>query len=541
MPDLHYLPITELAASIAAKRLSPVELAQALIQRIKQHDRTLSSFLLLTEEVVLAQARAAEAQIMAGGARGPLHGIPFGLKDIVNTAGMRTTAHSRLLADNVPAQDAEVTRRLYAAGGVLMGKLGTFEFALGGPSWDLPWPPPRNPWDPNRLPGGSSSGSGAAVAAGFVPCAIGTDTGGSVRWPAAVCGIVGLKPTYGLVSRRGVLPNTFSIDHIGPMARTVADCALMLQAIAGFDAEDPGSEDAAVPDFTALLGQDIRGLRVGWVRHWHEGDVAHPDVPGAVAKAVGVLEGLGAIVEEVELSSLQAYTDCKTTISTVELYAIHEPDLKRRPQDFGSLLRNRVLPGALLHADDYLQALRQRTQLAREQATALKRHDVLVTAGWLTIGDPADPDPATRLLRRPFITMPFSVGGLPALSVPCGFSREGMPLSLQIAGRPFAEDRVFQVAHAYEQATDWHRRHPELKSTTVKAPSLSAPSRTLPEGADGLRQRLRQVGIELDDAMLAEFCAAWPAFEAMVGRLPRGRDRFDEPAHSYRPERIARP
>jgi aspartyl-tRNA(Asn)/glutamyl-tRNA(Gln) amidotransferase subunit A len=462
MTELAFQSIAELSRLIAARDLSPVELVQALLDRVAAHDGKVASFLLVTDKVALAQAKAAEAQIMAGGARGKLHGIPFGLKDIVETAGIRTTAHSKLLQDHVPRDDATLVTKLYEAGGVLLGKLATFEFALGGPSFDLPWPPARNPWNTDYLPGGSSSGSGAAVAAGFVPCAIGTDTGGSVRWPAAVCGIVGLKPTYGRVSRRGVFPNTFTIDHCGPMTRTVEDCAIMLQAIAGFDPLDPGSADQPVPDYVVQLSTDIRGMRIGWVSHWYSGGNAHPDVPPAIAAAAKVLEDLGAIIEPVELPPLRDYADCKTTISIAELYAIHEADLKKRPQDFGRLLRNRVLPGALIRAEDYVQAMRRRTELAHQLGLVLKRYDALLTAGWLTVADKADPDAPDTLTRTPNVTMPFSVGGLPAVSVPCGFSREGLPLAIQLAARPFAEGTVLKVAHAYEQATLWHKQHPKL-------------------------------------------------------------------------------
>ncbi|MBV9551635.1 MAG: amidase, partial [Alphaproteobacteria bacterium] len=346
---------------------------------------------------------------------------------------------------------------------VLMGKLATWEFANGGPSFDLPWPPARNPWDRERLPGGSSSGPGAAVAAGFVAAAIGTDTGGSIRGPAALCGIAGLKPTYGRVSRRGVFPNTFTMDHIGPMTRSAEDIALMLQVIAGFDPADPGSEDLPVPDYAAALDGGVKGLRLGLVEGWHDAPGAHPDLGPAIAAAVSMLERLGAVVEPLKLSSLRDYTDCKTTISIAELYTIHERDLRSRPQDFGRILRNRILPGALIRAEDYQAALRWRSHLAREQFAALTRVDALITAGARNIAEPAQPDRADALVASPSITMPFSVSGIPAIAIPCGFSRaEGMPLSLQIAAAPFAETTVLRLAHAYQQATDWHRRHPEL-------------------------------------------------------------------------------
>jgi aspartyl-tRNA(Asn)/glutamyl-tRNA(Gln) amidotransferase subunit A len=461
--DIPFLTIAALNHAYDRRELSPVEVTRALLDRIAAHDGKLNSFIRVTEEVALAAARVAEQEIMTGRRRGPMHGIPYGLKDIVETAGIPTTGHSKLRQHHVPCEDAEIVRRLKAGGGVLMGKLATWEFALGGPSFDLPWPPARNPWDRDRLPGGSSSGPGAAVSAGFMPAAIGTDTGGSIRGPAAFCGIAGLKPTYGRVSRRGVFPNTFSMDHIGPMTRSAEDIALMLQVIAGFDPADPGSEDCPVPDYRAALDGGIKGLRFGLVEGWHEGAGAHPDLGSAIADAVAVLQGLGATVETVKLSSLRDYTDCKTTISSVELYSIHEHDLRTRPQDFGRILRNRVLPGALIRGEDYLAALRWRAALAQEQRAAFQHFDALITAGARTIADRADPDRPDTHVQTPSITQPFSISGVPALAIPCGFSHdESMPLSLQIAAGPMQDATTLRVAHAYQQATDWHHRHPTL-------------------------------------------------------------------------------
>jgi aspartyl-tRNA(Asn)/glutamyl-tRNA(Gln) amidotransferase subunit A len=462
--DIPFMTIAELGHAYDKRELSPVEVTRALLDRIARHDGKLDSFIRVTETIALAEAKAAEAELVAGRRRGPMHGIPYGLKDIVETAGIPTTGHSKLRQDHVPKADAEVVRRLKAGGGILMGKLATWEFANGGPSFDLPWPPARNPWDRDRLPGGSSSGPGAAVAAGFVPAAIGTDTGGSIRGPAAVCGIAGLKPTYGRVSRRGVFPNTFTMDHAGPMTRSAEDIALMLQVIAGFDPADPGSEDRPVPDYAGMLDQGIEGLRLGLVEDWHNTPGAHPDLGLAIAEAVSVLQGLGAIVEPVKLSSLRDYTDCKTTISIAELYTIHEQDMRTRPRDFGQILRNRILPGALIRAEDYQAALRWRTALAREQQMALQQVDAFVTAGARNIADKTEPDRAETLVALPSITMPFSVSGIPAIAIPCGFSKaEGMPLSLQIAAGLFQEMTVLRIANAYQQATDWHRHHPVLE------------------------------------------------------------------------------
>ena len=461
--DIPFLTIAELGRAYDTRELSPVEVTRALLDRIAAHDDKLHSFIRITEDVALAEAKTAQAELMAGRRRGPMHGIPYGLKDIVETAGIATTGHSKLRQDYVPTEDAEVVRRLKQGGGILLGKLGTWEFALGGPSFDLPWPPARNPWDLARLPGGSSSGPGAAVAAGFMPAAIGTDTGGSIRGPAAFCGIAGLKPTYGRVSRRGVFPNTFTMDHIGPMTRSAEDIGLMLQVLAGFDPADPGSEDTPVPDYGAVLDGGIKGLRLGLIDGWHEGAGAHRDLGPTIAGAVQMLQELGAIVEPVKLSSLRDYTDCKTTISSVELYSIHEHDLRTRPQDFGRILRNRVLPGALIRGEDYLAALRWRTALAHEQKAAFQRFDALLTAAARTIADIADPNAPDRHGITDSITMPFSISGVPALAIPCGFSQaENMPLSLQIAAPPFQEATALRIAHAYQHATDWHRRHPVL-------------------------------------------------------------------------------
>ncbi len=455
------LTIAEAAALLERRALSPVELVEAALGRIERLNPTLHAFITVTADTARARARAAEARIAGGGYRGGIDGIPLALKDNIETAGVRTTSHSRLLADHVPARDATVAARLAQAGGILVGKTATFEFALGGPSWDLPWPPAVNPWSARHLPGGSSSGSGSAVGGRLVPAAIGTDTGGSVRWPAAVCGISGLKPTYGRISRRGVHPNSFSLDHCGPMARTVEDCAILLAATAGHDPEDPGSIDEPVPDYRAALGGSIAGLRIGLVRHWYA-ETAAPEIVRAVDAAAAQLTALGAVVEEIALAPLVDYVDCKTTLSLGELYAIHEKDLKTRPQDFGKRLRSRVIAGALLRAEDYVQAMRWRTELTTRMFAQFRRFDLLATAGWLTPAEPNDPQGEDFFKTRLLVTMPFSLTGIPALSVPCGFSPDGLPLSLQIGGKPFDEATVLRAGDAYQRSTAWHRRKPSL-------------------------------------------------------------------------------
>lgn len=461
--DLADLTIAQASVLVERGAISPVELVESSLARIDALDPTLHAFITVTADQARAGARSAEARIAAGGYRGGLDGIPFALKDCIETAGIRTTSHSKVLQDNVPTEDAAVAASMKQTGAILLGKTATFEFTAGGPSWDLPWPNAVNPWSERHLPGGSSSGNGAAIAARMVAGAFGTDTGGSVRWPAAVCGIAGLKPTYGRVSRRGVHPNTFSMDHCGPMARTVEDCALLLAAVAGHDPQDPGSCDEPVSDYLAALTGSVAGLRIGLVRRWYCKD-ATGDVTDAVDAAARHLASMGAIVEEVTLPPLQDYIDCKIVVSLAEVYTIHVNELKERPYDFGGSLRQRLLAGSLVRAEDYVQALRWRSELTSQTFAAFSRFDVLATAGWMSVAEPNDPNCGDFIKRRPMITMPFSLTGNPALSVPCGFSSDGLPLSLQIAGRPFEEATVLRVGDAYQATTDWHRRVPALAS-----------------------------------------------------------------------------
>ena len=458
---IEYAGIAQLQRLLRGKDVSPVEIVRTLLARIEKYESSLHAFVTLTPEVALERARAAEVRFRRGEPLGPLDGIPYGLKDVIETGGIRTTGQSKILEDHVPQRDAYVEARLKAAGAVLVGKLTTYEFAHGGPSWDLPWPPAMNPWKKGYLPGGTSSGPGAAIAAGFLPAAIGTDTGGSIRMPAASCGIVGVKPTYGLVSRRGVLPNTFSFDACGPLARTVEDAAIVLNAMAGYDAGDISSVVTKPVDYTRDLDAGVGGIRIGWVRGWYDGDpTCHPDIPAAVERALDVLASAGAIVEEIELSDLLTYQDCKTTISITEMFSAYEHEFRTRPQDFGTMFRNKVLSGALIRAEDYFQALRQRTWLCDELARAFREYDILASAGWMTVAEPAKPDKLDKFLRPPNITTPFNIGGQPAMNIPCGFSGEGLPISLQLAARMFDEALMFRVGHCYQSLTDWHTRRP---------------------------------------------------------------------------------
>ncbi len=537
--ELGFMTIAEAARRIEKKELSPVELTTALIRRTEALDPQINAFLLPTPERALAQARAAQSEIAAGRYRGPMHGIPFALKDIYATSGIRTTGHSRTCIDTVPDFDATTVAKLYEAGAVLTGKLATHEFAHGGPSFDLPWPPARNPWNCAHFTGGSSSGSGAAIAAGFVPAALGSDTGGSIRGPAALCGIVGLKPTYGLVSRYGVYTNSFSFDHAGPMTWTVEDCAILLQAIAGHDPKDPASANQSVPDYRAALTGDIRGLRIGIVRHLHEEDCrVSAEVAAALEAALGVLRSLGAELGEARLRPAQDYYDVKVTIAESELLAVHEAALRTRPGDFGEDFLGRVLPAVLINARDYVQAQRERRRILAETKPVYDEFDVLVTA---TAGGPAPRLDAWRTIQfwqHPSLTTPFNVTGGPALAQCIGFSATGLPLSMQIVGRPFADATVLRVAHAYEQATEWRARRPRLDLAARFSTSL--PPVPDPEAGDvdsATRDRAasaaRAAGFNLSDRQFAMLCAATPYVEAMTGRLYRERHWAEEPANIF--------
>ncbi len=455
--------IASAAADIASGRLSPVALTEACLTRIDQHEVKLNSFIRLEREQALASARAAEAEIKAGRRRGPLHGIPFAHKDIYETAGIPTTCHSKLLQDYVPTRDAFTVAKLAEAGIVMLGKLATHEFAMGGPSFDLPWPPARNPWATDHFTGGSSSGTGAAVAAGFVLGGTGSCTGGSIRTPSAFCGLAGVKPTYGLVSRSGIQPLAFTLDHAGPLAWTVEDCAILLQAMAGHDPADPGSANVQIPDYRAALAGGIAGQRIGVVRHFFETDnPVSTEVGAAMEAAIGVLSSLGAKVSDVTLPPLQDWNACGWLILISEAYAVHEPWLRTRHNDYGKNLRDRLTLGAFVSAADYIHAVRFRRELQENLAAVMTDVDLLVLP---TTSGPAprlSDVPSFGLFETPNFTIPFNVAGVPALSVCNGFSSSGLPLALQIVGRPFEEARVLQAGHAYEQATPWKERRPVL-------------------------------------------------------------------------------
>src|SRR3984957_12131561 len=406
--------IAQAARQIAAKQLSPTELTRACLERVHALNDRLHAFIHLTEERALAEARAAEAAIMANGPSGPLHGIPIGLKDIVDTKGIPTTCQSKLLQDNIPDSDATCAEKLAAAGTVLMGKLTTHEFADGGPSFDLPWPPARNPWNTDHFTAGSSSGTGAAVASGMILCGIGTDTGGSIRGPAALCGIAGIKPTYGLVSRAGVAPAAFSLDHIGPMAWTAEDCALMLQVLAGHDPRDPASADRPVPDYTALLGSGIKGLKIGVIHHFHEVDYKVSDgTRQGIDAAIATLRGLGAEIREVTLSPMPEWHACGTLISITERASAYDEWARTRLADFGERVQQRLLVAALVSSVDYVQAVRRRRELRAELKAAMADLDVVLTAVFAAEAPKIDEVPQWDVFHEPGFMMPFNVAGYP--------------------------------------------------------------------------------------------------------------------------------
>ena len=460
MGDLADLTLAGAAALMRRRELSPVEYTSELLRHIAGHDAGLNAFLTVFHDAALAEARRAEGEIAAGHWRGPLHGIPIALKDVIDVAGEATTAHSKILRGHHAAADAHVVARLRAAGAIIVGKTALHEFATGGPAFDLPWPPARNPWLRSHHPGGSSSGSAVAVAAGFVPAALGTDTAGSVRHPATCCGVVGTKPTYGAVGRSGVFPLSFSLDHVGVITRDVESNASVLEAILGRDPQDPSSVAHPRPNASAQLGHDIAGLRIGLIESFHAD--ANPEIRAAVEAAVRVIEGLGARVEPMRLSALNLYADCGRLILQAEAFAVHQHWLRTRPFDYSMRGRTRLLPGAFLDAADYIRAQQLRTVLIRELADAMAPVDAAIAVSSLEFPCEID-DEATidRTYDRQART-PFNVTGTPALSLPIGFSKAGLPIGMQVLGKAFDEATIYRIAHACERATAWHLRRPDL-------------------------------------------------------------------------------
>ena len=452
--------ITELAPRLRGKEISPIEVTRGCLDRIEKLNPVLNAFITVTAESALAEARAAEIEIARGEWRGPLHGIPVALKDLIDTAGTRTTAASGLYQNRVPTEDAEVVRRLRQAGAVILGKNNLHEFAYGGSSLVSYFGDVHNPWDAAHIAGGSSGGSAAAVAAGLCYAAIGTDTAGSIREPAALCGCVGIKPTYGRVSGRGVIPLSWSLDHIGPLAATVADAAVVLQAIAGYDPLDACSADVPVSDYVSALGEGTKSLRIGVPRAYFYDDL-DDEVRAAVEQALVVI---GTLVAEVRDVQIEVTTD--RTVQAAESFAYHADNVARTPESYQPETLRRIRSGANIFAAEYIQRRREMDQQRRRAHDFFAEVDLLVTPTMPIPApamadlkkDPAALRPAELALLRN--TRPFNVWGLPAISVPCGFTKSRLPIGLQIAGPHWREDLVLRLAYAYESATEWHERHP---------------------------------------------------------------------------------
>ena len=464
--DLTKLSIREAADLIRKKKVSPVELTTACLARIDRFNPALNAFITITAESAQQQAREAEAEVMRGKWRGPLHGVPIALKDLFDTAGVKTTAASGVFKDRIPTEDAEVVRRLKAAGAVFLGKTNMQEFAFGGTSLVSYFGAVHNPWEQNHIAGGSSGGSAAALAANLCYGALGSDTAGSVRLPASICGIVGLKPTYGLVSIRGVIPLSWSLDHVGPMARTAADTALLLQVLAGYDEQDTTSEPMSIPDYSQALGMKVSSLRIGTPRDFFFADL-DAEVDAATKEALSVLERLTAGMRDVALPASNMET-LRDVVRAAEAYAYHREYVTKTPELYQPLTLKRIQAGAAVTTPAYIQGRRDLAQVRRTAGKWLESVDVLVTPT-LPIPPAAISDPhADDILPQVRNTSPFNVNGWPAISVPCGFTSKGLPIGLQIIGPHGGESVVFQLAHAYEQATEWHKRRPPLPASASK-------------------------------------------------------------------------
>ncbi len=458
--DLTRMSIREVADLIRKKKVSPVELTTACLARIDRVNPALNAFITITAESALEQAREAEAEVKRGKWRGPLHGIPIALKDLFDTAGVRTTAASGVFKDRVPTEDAQVVRRLKAAGAVLLGKTNMQEFAFGGSSIVSYFGAVHNPWELSHIAGGSSGGSAAALAAELCYGALGSDTAGSVRLPAAHCGIVGLKPMYGLVSTRGVIPLSWSLDHVGPMARSAADTALLLQAIAGYDPQDITSEEMKVPDYAQFLRAKVSSIRIGVPREFFFAEL-DPDIDAAMKQALLVLGKLTAGIQEMAMPANTMET-LRDVVRAAEAYAYHREFVTKTPELYQPLTLRRIRLGADVTTPAYIQARRDLAQIRRTAGKSFESVDALVTPT-LPIPPPAISDPrADDILPAVRNTSPFNVNGLPSISVPCGFTSTGLPIGMQIIGPPGGDAVVLQLAQAYEQATDWHKRRPQV-------------------------------------------------------------------------------
>ena len=461
---LHFKTITEIAAGIAAKQLSPVDVTTALLARIEQLDGQLKSYVTVMAEQAMAAAQAAEREISAGKYRGPLHGVPIAVKDLCFTKGVRTMGAAKVLADHVPTFDSTVVAKLASAGAILLGKLNLTEGAMGGynPEFDIP----KNPWNPERWTGSSSSGSGVATASGLCAGSLGSDTGGSIRFPSASCGIVGIKPTWGRVSRYGVLALAESMDHVGPMTRSVADAGMMLEAIAGFDPNDPTSLPAPVPNMLAGIGQGLHGIRIGFDDHYatHDIDV---ELAEAVRAGVDVLADQGAEIVEVEMPDVDEYVLAWPTLCSTEAVLAHAATYPSQRDAYGPWFRGWLDMGANVTGTDYARANNLRAACTGHLRSVFEQIDVLVCPSMSAPPHHVSPkmlygryDARDPKFQR--FTVPFDYNGAPTLSAPCGMHSEGLPLSIQFVGKHLTEPLLCQVGHAYERATPWHKLHPDV-------------------------------------------------------------------------------
>lgn len=459
--ELAFLPIETASELLHSRAVSPVDLTRECLARIERLDPQLNSFITVMGEAALVQARELEAELMSGAWRGPLHGIPIGLKDLIDVAGVRTTAASAIFKDRIAAEDADVTRRLRQAGAIILGKLNMQEFAYGSTSVPSHFGPVRNPWNVDRVAGGSSGGSAAAVAAGLCYGALGSDTGGSIRQPSAFCALAGLKPTFGRVSVRGVVPLSWSMDHVGPMCRTVHDAAIMLSAIAGYDALDPVSVDAPVEDYTASAGGDVSRVRLGVARKPFF-ESLDPEIASIVDEAIATLANMTAGVHDVAVPSYGSMP-----IIQSEAYALHLSNLEQSAELFDPFTRRRLERGAEVSLVSYVNARRDLDRIRREARSVFAQVDFLVSPttpiGPIGINEAlAENPPAGNVPPSLRNTLPFNLYGLPSISVPCGFLSSGLPVGLQIAGAPWNEAGVLKLAHAYESANDWVNRRPHM-------------------------------------------------------------------------------
>ena len=467
--EIPFLPATELSALIRSGDVSPVEAAEAYLDRIGQIDGKLNSYITVCRDEALAEAQQAEKEIAAGNYRGPMHGLPVAVKDQFYTKGIRTTGGSAILKDLVPNEDATVVANLKAAGSVLLGKLNMSEYAMGD-AFFHPFGTPHNPWDLSRNPGTSSSGSGAATAAFLCATSLGEDTGGSIRGPASFCGLVGIRPSWGRVSRYGVLGASWSMDTVGPISRTTADCAMTLGAIAGYDPKDPSTWDVPVPDYLSMLTGEIRGLRVGVIRERVDTEVVDPEVRDHVVQAIAVLGEMGADIQEVSIPLIVHSAAISNTIILTDAAGVHRQGIDEHLGEYDHNIQIRLLVGSIIPAQAHQKAVKLRQVLRQQILDALEKVDVLVMP---TSSIPASPIPTKAgigskqevldgLAGRRSFTAPFNVANTPALSINCGFTSQNLPVGFQIAGKPFDEGTLFRVAHAYEQATDWHTRRPPI-------------------------------------------------------------------------------